>query len=108
VPTDAEWDTLSAYLGGNDVSGRKLKESGTAHWNSPNAGATNESGFSALPGGFRDLDGGFYNVGGSGNWWSATEADASSADGRSIYYNDNHLNRNGSKSCGYSVRLVRD
>ncbi len=52
IPSDAEWSTLSAYLGGDSIAGGKLKESGTSHWNIPNTGATNVSGFSALPGGW--------------------------------------------------------
>ena len=51
LPTDAEWTTLTDYLGGKNVAGGKLKETGTEHWFSPNTGATNESGFTALPGG---------------------------------------------------------
>ncbi|MFN6072835.1 MAG: fibrobacter succinogenes major paralogous domain-containing protein, partial [Bacteroidota bacterium] len=51
VPTDAEWTTLTTELGGESVAGGKMKSIGTAYWNSPNTGATNESGFSALPGG---------------------------------------------------------
>jgi uncharacterized protein (TIGR02145 family) len=50
VSTDAEWTTLTDYLGGASVAGDKLKEKGTTHWESPNAGATNEIGFTALPG----------------------------------------------------------
>jgi len=58
VPTDAEWTTLTIFLGGDMVSG-KLKEAGTTHWASPNTAATNETGFTALPGGYRD-DLGFF------------------------------------------------
>lgn len=74
VPTDAEWTTLTNYLGGEGIAGGKLKETGTTHWDSPNIDATNESGFTALPGGFRNYHGGAYgSIGHVGYWWSATE-----------------------------------
>ena len=55
VPTNEEWTILSNYLGGDDVAGGKLKETDTTHWNKPNVGATNETGFTALPNGVRYL-----------------------------------------------------
>jgi uncharacterized protein (TIGR02145 family) len=61
VPTNTEWNTFINYLGGDAVAGGKMKSTGTQYWNSPNGDATNESGFSALPGGFRD-NGGTFNV----------------------------------------------
>ena len=76
VPTDDDWSTLTTYLLGESVAGGKLKESSTTHWCSPNLGATNETGFTALPGGYRDLVGYFAPVepcSGYGQWWSATE-----------------------------------
>src|SRR5574344_601553 len=73
LPSDAEWTELTDYLGGASVAGGKLKETGTTHWNSPNTGATNETGFTALPGGCRNSDGAFYSVGDLGYWWCATE-----------------------------------
>jgi uncharacterized protein (TIGR02145 family) len=79
LPSDAEWTELIDYLGGGEVAGGKLKETGTTHWESPNTGATNETGFTALPGGFRNYDGNFLNIGYNGLWWSATENGASSA-----------------------------
>ena len=110
MPTDAEWDTLAAYLGGEAVAGGALKNTGTTYWNSPNTGATNSSGFSALPGGYRNLNGSFNYIGYYGNWWSATENNASPAYGRNLSYNGSSLGRDGGdgKSCGFSVRLVRD
>ncbi len=70
VPTEAEWKTtLYSYLGGGENLGKKLKETGTTHWPSPND-ATNESGFTALPGGYRALDGFFY-IGTFGEWWGS-------------------------------------
>ena len=73
VPTDADWEILINTLGGDSIAGGKMKESGTTHWKSPNIGATNISGFTALPGGARALYGGFYNLTEDGYWWSATE-----------------------------------
>jgi len=73
VPTDAEWTTLTTYLGGESVAGGKLKELGTTHWTTPNTGATNETGFAALPGGYIYYDGTFDFIGNIGGWWSATE-----------------------------------
>jgi uncharacterized protein (TIGR02145 family)/uncharacterized repeat protein (TIGR02543 family) len=109
IPTDAEWSTIEAYLGGSSVAGGKLKEAGTAHWNSPNTGATNESGFSAFPGGYRFVDGPFYSVGSLGNWWSATEYGAADAWFRGLLYNYSDLYRSdGNKGLGFSVRCVRD
>jgi uncharacterized protein (TIGR02145 family) len=64
VPSDSEWKTLTDFLKGESTAGNKLKEAGTTHWNSPNTGATNESGFTALPGGYRDgYNGSFLNMG---------------------------------------------
>jgi len=72
VPTDAEWSELTTYLGGEGIAGGKLKEAGTTHWEAPNTAATNETGFNALPGGYRFMDGTFKLVNGGGNWWSST------------------------------------
>ena len=83
VPTDAEWTTLTTYLDGD---GGKLKEIGTTHWISPNEEATNETGFTALPGGARDYDGTFFYIGNNGGWWSATENYTSNAWSRYMYY----------------------
>lgn len=73
VPTDAEWSILTTYLGGEDVAGGKLKETGTTHWDTPNTGATDETGFNALPGGSRFMDGTFKLVNDGGNWWSSSD-----------------------------------
>ena len=74
VPTDAEWTTLTTFLGGENVAGGKLKETGTTHWTTPNTGATNETGFTALPSGYRYIDGTFLTIFSMGIWWSSTEA----------------------------------
>jgi len=64
VPSDSEWTILSTYLGGESVAGGMIKETGTTHWRSPNTGATNESGFSAIAGGAREYDGRYYGIDG--------------------------------------------
>src|SRR5690554_6257419 len=108
LPSDAEWTELTDYLGGTGAGG-KLKETGTTHWNSPNTGATNETSFTALPGGSRRYDGPFNYVGSNGFWWSATESGASSVWGRNINYVNSSVGRDhGYKEVGFSVRCVRD
>jgi uncharacterized protein (TIGR02145 family) len=72
VPTDAEWRIMASYLGGANYAGGKLKETGLIHWLTPNTGATNETGFIARPGGFRNIDGTFAYIGSSGYWWTSS------------------------------------
>jgi uncharacterized protein (TIGR02145 family) len=72
VPSDVEWDALSTFLGGDTISGGKLKETGACHWIG-NTDATNISGFTALPGGLRTQLGGFSTVGFSSNFWTSTD-----------------------------------
>jgi uncharacterized protein (TIGR02145 family) len=110
IATYDEWATLSTILGGTTVAGSKLKTAGTSRWVSPNTGATNESGFSALPGSYRDIDGRFLNfTGQSGYWWTAKEFNTSNA----FYYFlnntiENLLWGNENKKRGFSVRIIRD
>jgi len=125
VPTDAEWDTLRNYLITNGynwdgtTTGNKIAKSMAAKMDWLNSTTTgtigcnlsinNTSGFSALPGGVRVYDGSFYGQGGSGYWWSATEIDSSHACSRSLYcYDESLLRYLNYKSCGFSVRLVRE
>ena len=110
LPTAAEWNTLSDYLGGSSVAGGKMKEAGISHWYSPNAGATNESGFTALPGGYRSYDNGTFGFAGHhGYWWSATEGSSYDAWYRRLYYNRATVYRyDDNKSYGFSVRCIRD
>ena len=110
VPTDAEWTTLTTYLGGKSVAGGKLKETGTTHWVSFNTGTTNETGFTALPGGGRFLYGSFFSIGKTGHWWSATEYVATYAWDRYMHNNFSYVDSYGDydKEVGFSVRCVRD
>jgi uncharacterized protein (TIGR02145 family) len=71
VPSVAEVDTLATYLGGYDVAGGKMKETGTNHWKAPNTGATNSSGFTGLPGSFRNTSGYFYPNGEQCDSWTS-------------------------------------
>ena len=111
LPSDAEWRELTDFLSGAESAGGKLKETGTTHWNSPNEGATNETGFTALPGGYLSYSK-FYDIGLYGNWWSATEAagNTSMAWGRGMSYNTTIAGAQtpGSKKNGFSVRCVKD
>lgn len=114
VPTDTEWTTLTTYLGGESVAGGKLKEIGTDNWSSPNIGATNVSGFSALPGGGRGDSGGrFFRIGNYGAWWSTTEYDTSNPWIRVLDNYSSSLSRctnnlYGYGTNGFSVRCVKD
>ena len=72
VPTETEWSVVINYLGGANIAGGKLKEVGLSHWKEINVGATNESGFTALPGGLRSTFGDFGTLGIYGRWWSST------------------------------------
>lgn len=110
VPSDAEWTTLATYLGGESVAGGKLMETGTSHWISPNTGANNETGFSALPGGDRDGGIGMFSfIGYTGNWFSYTEFSATNAWYRVMGSGYSIINKgNVSKKYGFSVRCLRD
>jgi uncharacterized protein (TIGR02145 family) len=110
LPSDAEWTQLSDYLGGENVAGGKLKETGRTHWSGiyNTTGATNESGFSGLPGGSR-YQGGFGNQTAFGFWWSSTEDSTNSAWRWLLYCDENYLNRlYEKKENGFSIRCVRD
>lgn len=109
MPSDAEWTTLTNYLGGENIAGGKLKEAVNSFWVSPNTGATNESGYTALPGGLRYHDGLFHDFGFSGYWWSSTEYSASRAFFRYMDYEYSSLFRfDNLKKIGFSIRCLRD
>ena len=110
VPSDEEWQTLVDYLGGSSVAGGKLKESGTDHWQSPNTGATNESGFSAFSGGCRNYnDGHFGGLGNYAYFWSSTGYNSNNAWNRVMTYLYSVVYHYYSgKSYGFAIRLVRD
>jgi uncharacterized protein (TIGR02145 family) len=112
IPNNAEWTVLTDCLGGASIAGGKLKEAGTEHWSSPNTGATNETGFTALPGAGRDEEGWFDYltlIGITGYWWSSTEESSMYAIYRSMSYGSSIVSSGDySKKGGFSVRCVKD
>jgi uncharacterized protein (TIGR02145 family) len=107
VPTDSEWTTLVDYLGGSSVAGDKLKEVGTAHW-VMNPNGTNESGFTALPGGQRGAYGVFDLLRLCGSFWSSTEVSSTNASIWSLYYHSGLVQSFGEgKDAGKSVRCLK-
>lgn len=109
VPTEGDWTSLNIFLDGPGSIGGKLKEAGTSHWKSPNTDATNESGFTGLPGGYRSFEGIFNYLRISGYWWSSTPYNESSILFWYLRYKGGNLFRYRSEIyCGFSVRCVRD
>jgi uncharacterized protein (TIGR02145 family) len=107
LPSNAEWTQLTDYLGGESVAGGKLKA--TILWNIPNAGATNESGFSALPGGNRWQGGTFSDIEGIGYWWCATEIETSDAWYRKVRNSNSNVYRFFiEKEHGFSIRCIKN
>jgi uncharacterized protein (TIGR02145 family) len=88
-----------------------MKETGIAHWQSPNSGATNSSGFTGLPGGFRHSNGQFSSINTMGSWWSSTEYIGIVTGGkiRSLLSNTNDVTNNiANKVFGLSIRCIKD
>lgn len=113
LPSDEEWTTLSDFLGGTNVAGGKMKEAGTAHWNSPNTGATNSSGFTVLPGGRRLHTNNlywFWGLLGHAYFWSSTEISPTNAWIRHLNWEIESINRydNFQKTNGSSIRCLKD
>jgi uncharacterized protein (TIGR02145 family) len=112
VPFLDEFNSLITSLGGMSVAGGKLKEAGTTHWESPNTGATNYTGFTALPGGFTHTvndDWGFSNIRIRGEWWSSTENSAEFAERMFLdtWQNEAYI-QSMVKIIGLSIRCLRD
>ncbi len=119
LPTDTEWKTMEMHLGMSQAQadatgyrgtdeGDKLKEAGTTHWTSLNTGATNSSGFTGLPGGYRGTGGYFYHLTSYARFWSSSE---NGSDRCLRLLNDNHAQvarTNLIDAYGISVRCVQD
>ena len=109
VPNDGERNVLINFLDGGFVAGWKLKETGTSHWQSPNTEATNSSGFTALPGGSRAISGIYGYVNQFGYFWSSSPSGETGAWFRVMnYYNGEAYRDSYLKTCGLSVRCVKD
>jgi uncharacterized protein (TIGR02145 family) len=115
IPSDTEWTQFTNCLGGADIAGGKMKSTGIIEfnnggiWHIPNFGASNESGFTGLPGGYRQTDSIFSSIGFYGHWWSSTEVNTSDVWYRQLNYNnpDSYaVDRN--KKDGISVRCIKD
>jgi uncharacterized protein (TIGR02145 family) len=112
MPSDSEWMELVTYLGGIRVAGGKMKEAGTKYWTEPNEGATDESGFTALPGGLRGNGGAFWNEdveAGIGGCWSST-VEGNNTYSWMVHYSDAKIMRSQSHSNanGLSIRCIKD
>jgi uncharacterized protein (TIGR02145 family) len=108
-PTDAEWSMLTTFIGGEGVAGGKMKEPGYSHWLSPNTGATNSSGFTALPGGFRYFTGVFANLGTQACLGSSSENTSAQAYYRILFNTAASMGRDGLiKTAGFSGRCIQD
>ncbi|MDQ1265661.1 MAG: hypothetical protein QG635_812 [Bacteroidota bacterium] len=108
IPTITEWNTLITSLGGWETAGGKLKEAGTSHWYDPNSGATNSSGFTALPGG--GISAASFNyLKDKGFWWTSSKESSSDANGYYMYYYyTSAIPSSYSLTDGLSVRCVKD
>mgnify|MGYP000120532867 FL=1 len=106
IPSNAEWTILSTFLGGASVAGGKMKSTGTSRWDSPNFGATNESGFAGLPGNTRYNNIGIFgDLGSFGFWWSAEEGWYNVLESRNEQLRTAFADN---KESGYSVRCLKD
>ena len=113
VPTVEEWDALIENVGGATIAGGALKESGLDHWNAPNAGATNSSGFTALPGGERE-GAGFTNQGEVATFWtqggysSFIDEVSNEIAVKSMFFSGEYVSYySHDKSAGHSIRCIR-
>jgi uncharacterized protein (TIGR02145 family) len=109
IPSSDEWGSLVSFVGGTAVAGGKLKEVGLEHWNTPNTGANNEYGFTALPGGYRDPMSTFATIGSYGYFWSITEAISPSALHIGVNYLDESTRiAEWPKTFGLNVRCIKN
>lgn len=109
IPTDAEWTTLTTFLGGENIAGGIMKEAGTTHWSSPNTGATNSSGFTALPSGARYDEGWFFNLTYDVTFWTSSQNGSTNAWQRYLHtFGENVHKGFNTDISGFSVRCLKN
>ena len=111
VPSDTEWNTLFTFLGGTSLAGGKMKSTGTSLWQSPNTGATNESGFSALPGGYRNFDGAYTNINVMSFLWSSSELVSDNSNANVVFLLNgmsDAISNNANKKFALSIRCIKN
>ncbi|MHC1707889.1 MAG: FISUMP domain-containing protein [Bacteroidales bacterium] len=109
IPSNPEWEELINYLGGEAIAGGKMKETGFTYWNSPNTGATNESGFSGRGSGNRIGSGEFVNLNTEAKIWSSTQQNTNSALFWNLYHNTAVAEQNNhGKNNGIAVRCLKN
>lgn len=113
VPSDEDWIALESAVGGAEIAGGALKETGLELWKTPNTEASNEGGFSARPGGYRSYNGTFNLMRTSGYWWSSSQKSWYGSAPKALYrymrYDDRALARHiAEKTNGFSVRCVKN
>ncbi len=109
VSTRDDWSALIEFMEGDSIAGGKIKETGTAHWNSPNAVSSKRNNFTALPGGARNQGGGFTGIKDYGDWWSSTEYNS----GYAWYYYLSSVgmgfySKSSNKENAFSIRCIKD
>jgi len=114
IPTEKDWEELEEFLGADSVVGGSLKSTGTIEnkdglWFAPNTGATNKSGFSALPGGYRYPDGTFFGLGYYGYWWAFTGVDTNNTWHRFLHYQGSYIHYlDYGPNAGLSIRCLKN
>jgi len=109
IASDSEWTVLSDFLGGMDLAGGKLKDKCLNFWHLPNTGATNETGFTSFPGGYRFMDGTFDEFGNWCVWWTSSSSSANGAPTRALFFDDLGLGRDiSNKKDGFSIRCIKN
>jgi uncharacterized protein (TIGR02145 family) len=109
VPTADEWQVLIDYLGGWEIAGGKVKETGTLHWEFPNTGASNDYGFTALGHGYRYYGGTFYDLRINASFWSSTDIGNGTVSMRDLDYDNADIFEHfADKRYGFGIRCIKD